>query len=317
MEPADRVRPDRSRRALIVRRVLPIVVVTIVVVVGAAVLSMAMGHARTSASGPIRDATLIRGIHVAMVVWAQNDKGRYPEPSVIDAAGATIALEPGDNPTTKDTTANIISFMVFNGFMSPEMAVSWRENNPSVRVFDKYAYEKPPTAADPAKALWDPAMRADFTTGVGHISYAHMPLGGPRRGLWSLRVDPSVAIVGERGPEVSAVRVGDDGVIEPTLVNPSSLTYYKHQKSWWQARRPRGWGVQPKGWQGNIAFDDNSVRFVTSITPEGVTYTDDQSVVRPDVLFYDEPTDPKGTNNMLGIWVKAGPRKEDFKAVWD
>lgn len=54
-----------------------------------------------------------------------------------------------------------------------------------------------------------------------------------------------------------------------------------------------------------------------SVAPPGDSYADATGARHPDVLFYDEPDDAKGTNNYLTIWTKAGPKATDYLEIWD
>src|SRR5688572_21427947 len=67
-----------------------------------------------------KDAAQLRGIGQSFIVWAQNNQDLYPLPSKVDAANATVAQA----GRAKDTTANIFSLLIFNGFLPAEMLVS-------------------------------------------------------------------------------------------------------------------------------------------------------------------------------------------------
>jgi len=276
-------------------------VVAVVVVLGliGVVLLPLVGRRTSHSAGHLKDSTQIRGVHQGMVIWAESHDGRYPLPSLADKGGTTIAGADDE----KDTTANMISLMIFNGFISPDLCVSVAESNPAIRVFDKYQYTDPSGAADPKKALWDPGFRADFTTGEGNFSYAHAVLWGERKERWRQSFDAGRPIIGNRGPEIAGVAKKKAPEVKPTLVNPKSKTLLIHG--------PRD------TWEGNIAYDDNHVNFETSLAPEGVLYKDAEKKEWRDTLFFDEADDPTGLNAMLGIVVKCGKAKEDWKLIWD
>ncbi|MFZ4575858.1 MAG: prepilin-type N-terminal cleavage/methylation domain-containing protein, partial [Phycisphaerales bacterium] len=120
----------------------------------------------------LKDSTHVRAINQGLILWANDNQGRYPVPSLLDAANSTVAAEV---PESKDTMANVLSILVYNGFFSTELLVTPAEVNPNIKIFDRYQYEKPEAAADAdkSKALWDPALSVDFTNGkTGHTSYA-------------------------------------------------------------------------------------------------------------------------------------------------
>jgi hypothetical protein len=280
--------------------VIELVVTIIVAVLIVGILVPVLGPARgTHCGGCMKDSTQVRGIHQGMVLWAQNNKDVYPLSSLVDVKDETVA----DQGAAKDTTANIMSMLIYNGFFSPELCVSPAESNPSIKVFGNYAYSNPGGAVDPIKALWDPAFSTDYTGGkTGNFSYAHMlPADQRLASEWTDNFDATRAAIGNRGPEIAAMTTGKSRSF--TTVIPSSNTYLIH-------------GGRTT-WEGNIAYNDNHTAFETRIDPETMPYKDAAGTSWFDCLFYDEPDDPKGTNNFLGNFVKAGSTGAEFKAIWD
>lgn len=255
----------------------------------------------------LKDATQIRNLIQAMVVFAMNNQDNYPLPSLLDRANHTVA-EPGG---AKDTTANIISILVFQGTVSTELLVSPAETNPNIRVFNKYEFADPKSAVTPARALWDPALSADFTDGnTGHISYAHLLPSGPRRAMWSNTFSTLEVALGNRGPEIASVTANSRGMVTATPARDDSNTYRIHGG--------------PDSWEGNIAYNDAHVAFertygprVDPSTAKWPTYTDRDGKTIVDTLFYDEPDDESGANVFLGIFTKGGEKPSEFKAIWD
>lgn len=248
----------------------------------------------------LKDATQVRGIHQSMTTWAQNNKGRYPLPSELDLNNATFP----EIGRAKDTTANIFSILVFEGFIPVDMTVSPLEVNANIEKYVDYEFDAPPAAVDPAGALWDPAFSTDFTgNNIAHNSYAHIPPDDARlkAGHWSDSMEANVPVLGNRGPEIASVTYDKKGKAKPTLANPLSNTLLIH-----------GSRIT---WEGNIAYNDNRVAFETSLAPDGLTFTDAAGKTRGDVLFYNEPDDP--LNAFLGIFITAGPNLEDYEAIWD
>jgi len=238
----------------------------------------------------------VRGIQQAFAVWAQSNKDCYPLPSRLDISNSTVAA----SGMEKDTTANIMSLLVFNGFISTELLVSPLETNPAIRESDAYEFDGPKTAVIPAQALWDPALSADFTSPKGgNISYAHLLPSGPRLTIWDGATKryflPLTAVVGDRGPLTAPMPDG-------TLAGNS------------KSNTLRFFGAS-RVWKGNVAFNDNHVDFLTK--PNAGTYLNAVGQPRDDHLFYDEPDDASGTNAFLGIFIKAGPEPKDFKSIWD
>lgn len=307
----------KSDRAFTLIELLVVVLVVIILIAAFLLLQRPNRH-------PVRhlkDSTQIRGIHQGMVLWAQNNQDRYPIPSDIDKDDATIKLAEGEDPESKNTTANIISIMIYNGYFSPELCVSPAEANADIRAYDKYQYSSPPAATNPAKALWDPAFTADFTsksksaTAPSGLSYAHAMPHGERLKEWSNTFVETQPIVGNRGPEIASVAKkskpsslgkGEAGEVTINMKIKNSNTLLIH-------------GGRAT-WEGNIAYNDNHVNFETSMAPETVPYSDGKHFWR-DCLFFEEPDDltpnRPGRNAFLGNFIKAGAKASDWKSIWD
>jgi hypothetical protein len=289
---------------LVVRRGFTIVELGVLVLVIGLALAVLVGIVlpaqRTKGCGGrhLKDSTQIRGIHQAMIVWAQNNRDLYPLPSIADAAGDTLDM-PAEQ---KDTTANILSLLVYIGSIGTEMLYSPAEANGNIQVYETYEFERPTGTVNPATALWDPKLRADFTgPNPGHISYAHLLPHGPRLQKWNNSFNAEDVIVGNRGPQIAAVKYDAKGIAAPVFANNQSNTFLIH-------------GGRAT-WEGNMAFNDNHVEFLTSVKAGKYTLADGSE--RVDVLFYDEPEDAAGLNHFLGIFTRAGAKSEDFRAIWD
>lgn len=295
---------------------IELLVVLIVLAIIAAVLLIPLSSPRHRHGRFIKDSTQVRGVHQGMVLWAQNNNDVYPLPSLADTANSTIALPEGAPAAAKNTTANIVSLMIYNGFFSPEICVSPAETNSNIKVFDKYQYSGPSAAPDPAKALWDPALSADFTasTQPGNVSYAHMlPVESRLADQWKNTFQANEAVISNRGPEITAVTKGRGLSVTPLVKNSNTNTYLIH-------------GGRAT-WEGNIAYNDNHVNFEMSMAPETLLYTDAAGKRWFDTLFYDEPddntinpaTNPPSTalNNYLGIITKGADRQRDLTLIWD
>ncbi len=254
-----------------------------------------------------KDELQLRGIHQAMVVWAQQNKDRYPLPSALDTSDTTVS----EKGRAKDTTANIDSVMVYAGLLSTEILVSPMEVNPNVVVNDTYQFDKPKKAVQPAKALWDPSLSAELDgSKKGNISYAHLQPTGERMKRWSNTFVSSEMIAATRGPEVKSVAQAADGTVTPTLAKDSSF-----------ALRLHGSGGS---WSGYRCFNDNAVVLAKDVLKSGqampakeASYTAADGKKRTDIWCYDEPDDPATTNTFLGLFTKAGETAKDFKATWD
>lgn len=287
------------RRGLTIVDAIVLTVLVVLVTMIALVFSSGRrhnGHGRVT-----KESYQVRGIVHSMIVWADSNRDEFPLPSVIDANSTTVA-EVGD---AKNTTANILSVLVYNGFLPTEMLVSCVEVNENIRVDEDYETSKPKAAVNPALALWDPALSADFTSaGGGNISYAHIPPVGARRALWSVtNASGTTPIVGHRGPEIAGIAQQAGRQATPSFARPTSNTFQ--------------FLGSPKKWEGMVAYGDNHVDFALAPAPYGLTYKSTDGLSKPDLLFYDEPDDADGVNAFLGIFIKAGPEKPDFHAIWD
>lgn len=269
----------------------------------------ALANARRSAR-QLKDATQIRGIGQALITWAQNNNDQYTLPSELDKHDQTVA-EVG---RAKDTSANIMSILIYNGFLPTEMLISPVETNPKIKPFDTFEAFEPKAAVKPANALWDPAFNADFTGEKdAGLSYAHLQPAGTRRDRWSNTFNAMEAIASMRGPEIAGLATAEDKSITPKFANEKSNTFGMFTKD-------------KTAWSGNVGYNDNHVSFLADVLapgkaiafdPLGRNYADAEGVDRTDLMFYDEPDDAKSVNDYLGIFIKAGDAPADFKAIWD
>jgi hypothetical protein len=258
---------------------------------------------KKSHAAQIKDSTQVRGIHQGMVMWAQNNGDKYPLPSLIDKLGTTVKGDAAD----KDTTANIMSVMIFNGFFGPELCVSPAESNDKIKVDEDYEYASPKKAAKPEHALWDPAFSADFSDGnVGNLSYAHLMPSKSRIDLWGIKkFDATLPVIGNRGPKVTGVTYQPDGEKQKGVceVNGKSKTFAIHGPA--------------ESWEGNIAFNDNHVNYETDLGVSRRGFKDDKEKTFPDVMFFNEENDPTDTNVVLGIYTRSGVSTRNYKSIWD
>lgn len=273
----------------------------------------------------LKDATQVRGVMQAMVIWATNNKNVYPLPELVDAQSGTFALEAGESAASKNTTANIFSILVFNGMISPEICVSPAEASRKIKVDDDYEYVDPKTAAKPSEALWDPAFSADFSRRRpgGNVSYAHLQPSKNRKAMWGDTFSTTEAVVGNRAPRVTGIERDDQNTYTAKVAGKGSVTYKIHGDE--------------TSWEGNIAFNDGHVEFFTSLAPQSpppakpgeiaspwaayaatVPTQPDQTQPKLDCFYYDEKDDAgKGKNIYLGVWLRAGENAEQFKGIWD
>ncbi len=292
---------------------LLVVIAIIALLVG--ILLPALGKARKSAR-QLKDGTQVRGIHQSMVTWAGSNKERFPLPSQLDKTGATIAPAL-PNPVTqagldaqraKDNTGNILSVLIWNNSITPELCVSPAEASGSVKVDDGYQNANPDKAATKANAQWDPAFAGTPNdanrrqTGVGNNSYAHIPPFAAREARWRDTYTATEAIIGSRGPQYNGTTGADQGTY-PT--------------AGWQLATG-AFGVDSvtlnilgskNAWAGNVVYNDNHVTFETRPDPIETTYRragQTTNAVVPDNLFVDETdeTQPVDNNRRVNNWLR-------------
>jgi len=297
-------------RGIVLRDVLTVLAI---LAIGLAVGAVIISHVHHTARR-IADAAQIQSIHQGMVTWANHGSSDYPLPSKLDVASETVP-EVG---RAKDTSANIVSSLIYLGFVSPYEFVSVAEVNQSIKPCTGYVFKNPPSAQIPANALWDPAFSVDFTGGhTGNLSFALLQPSGQASGpgrirMWQDDFCSFEAVIANRGPEVASVTVSGEG---------SRSSDYRVQT---RTSTSNTFSIHGNGktWVGNVGFNDHHVECVSGLAPPHAStnatpwprYLREK---RLDTLFYDEPDDPDHANAFLGIFTKAGEKPEDFKAIWD
>lgn len=294
-----RCRPPRSRGWPLIRAgftAIEVCAAITVIVVLIAILAPVTSSGCRCGGRQLKDSTQVRGIVQAMVIFAQNNNGKYPLPSELDADNATLAGE----PFTKDTTGNVLSLLIYNGNSSTELCVSPAESNTGqVQRYDDYQFTNPAAAAKPAGALWDPTFRGtpidapvgpQTASSPGHNSYAQLVNIGARRKMWADTFSTTEAVFGNRGPEYAK----DDSAPSPV------------PGRWKLPDGPLGTGSNTllihggrTTWEGNIGYNDGHVSFETSPTPDGLTYsragrTAKFTGLAPDNLFVNESDETDG-----------------------
>ncbi len=271
--------PHHPRRGLTLVELL-----VITLVIAAVIVILLPRHGRTvNPARQIKDSIQIRTLHQALVLFAQNNNNVYPVPSELDRANSTLLSE-----SAKDDLGSVYSILLYNGFFNPELLVSPAEQAPYLSAITNYALTSPPNAANPAQALWDPSFRgssaepgfARATGGAGikpvgalppgsrqsvtypngNASYALMPFFGNRLPAWADTASATQAVVGNRGPAY-AVTLSKSAPVS-TLVRDTNTTPGFHADT---AKGTSSITLAIHGsitaWQGNIAYNDNSVHF--------------------------------------------------------
>ena len=284
---------------------IEVLLVIVIIVVAVAVLLPAIGSSRHGHHGSrdLKDSSQVRGIAQALAIWAGNNKEQYPLPGELDRKGTTVRYgqeNEGDGASRAflaNTTAHILSLLIFNSSVTTELLISPAEVSDKIVQMSKYEFNNPRAAEgnDPSLALWDPAFRGtpidaarfgNVATDPGNQSYAHIPPIGKQKAKWSNTFNANEAILGNRGPlftgsaergwKLSTEAEGEVGTNSATLLIHGARTT----------------------WEGNIGYNDSHVNFETRADPEALTFSfaglSARDRVRADNLFMSE-RDETGT----------------------
>jgi type II secretory pathway pseudopilin PulG len=289
---------------------LELLVVTVVLGLVGLMLMPLLGPRRGGARH-IKDGTQVRAVHQSMVLFANNSRDVYPVPSEMDAANTTLSAG-----SAKDDLGNVLSVLIYDGYVVPELMVSPAEQSTLIDVQSTYALSDPPAAVNTGSgagkhARWDPAFRGSPAEQVvqggtkplgalapeanvtAHTSYAMMPFFAARREAWGLNWRLDQAVIGNRGPTYEVV--GREDKAKTRLLDTGS-----QQSSGFVSVRGKGTNSitldihgNRKTWEGNIGFNDNHVEFVTQADPPTSVWTFSgltpaSARQRPDNLFVAE-----------------------------
>jgi prepilin-type N-terminal cleavage/methylation domain-containing protein len=301
---------------------LLVVIAIIALLVG--ILLPALGKARKNAQ-QLKDGTQVRGIMQAMVNWASDNRQKFPVPSVADANDQTVIH------VNKNRTGSILSLMIWNQTITPELCVSPAEVA-RVLPYTDYQYSNPVGSQGIQQgkyAVYDPRFLGSSLDGAaeegvsnlpqggvltGNNSYAHNAIEGGRKSNWSSTLSASQAVIGNRGPvykQTITPNVNQNEVWELVAgqaggrFGASSETLFIH-------------GSENK-WEGNIAYGDVHVEFSLQPDPESATFVDRRlpnPVNQRDNLFVDEKNEGTDANAfqtrknaLLRIWKRGIPYK--------
>jgi prepilin-type N-terminal cleavage/methylation domain-containing protein len=280
----------RDRAFTLIELLVVIAIISLLI----SILMPALGKAREAARA-LKDSTQVRGIHQGLVIWGQSHDDAYPLPSTIDRSSATVEGKPGlpGDPGesavsfVKDNTGNVLSILIFHGYVPPALMVSPAEQSFEIEVDQGYQLAHPPQALVPESALWDPGFagvpnEAGSSLGKGrrsskgNTSYAHAPPFGKRKRLWTTSYNSNEAVLGNRGPLYG----GSPGnwVLAPGAFGVDSITLKIHGG--------------PQSWEGNVAYNDGRVTLENRPDPPTLVWAfmglPLGAKTRPDNIFVNE-----------------------------
>jgi len=301
---------------------LLVVIAIIALLVG--ILLPALAKARQSAR-QIKCATQVRNVVQAMQIWAQSNRDRYPTPSVVDISNQTIDGTAA-NLGSKDNTGNVLSLLIFNASITPEICVTPSEVSGNVAAMTNYQNSNPTGARVQANALWDPKFRGAPSTAESGVlgrdssllnsnnSYANLVFSfDGRTSKWSNNYSATDAVFGNRGPLFTNQSTGNDG----------QAAAFPTGAAGWQLLAGSEFGersqtLQIHGgrntWEGNIGYNDGHVNFENRADPAEITFQSSAAITLPgsttatrtipDNVFVDETNENTTASKRSNAWLR-------------
>lgn len=258
-----------------------------------------------SAARELKTSTQLRLIGQALFMHANNWKDRFPVPSARDANGATINIpgdtrRPGGPATVKDNTGNMLSILIFDNMISPDMVIHPGEQSSSVAIDTKYEHSAPTRAARPKDAVWDPGFAGTpIDSGPGAprrkpgtsnnsfatTIFANVP-GNDKARSWQADYSASSVLVSSRGPAYVETSTPASGTwtLAPRGSTPPGVESVT-----------LAIGGLPDAWTGMAAYGDGSARRLDRPEAEDVVMSSNGpgGSVRnvPDNIFVNETND--------------------------
>jgi len=303
----------RTRKGFTLIELL-VVVAIIALLVG--LLLPAITQARRNAA-TIKDASQVREIHAAMLVFANQADGRLPVPGLINRNPAPdIGDVPGygDENHLENHTAAIYSSMIAQRFFNTDIVIGPTEVSTIITQdldYNRGAYEP---AID---SYWDRDFVADIegeTEDGSNVSYAHAALAGDRKTVkWRNTNDARYPLIGTRGTggQYNAGQfngpggaiTGDDYNLSPTLELHGSK----------------------REWKGNVVFADNHTETLDTFFPSLTSHDSGQGAgKKKDNIFSTEFGDGPGgdprhssSNAWLVFTLPQGQQENRVNPIWD
>ncbi len=303
------------------------------------ILLPALGRAKRNAQ-QIKCASQLREVHRGFATFAQNNRDRYPVPSVLDklnytegpGAAGQIETDTTADERKKNRTGAALSFLIYQAFFPPELVITPAEAEGLIHKDPDFEVGNVKAAQDPTRALWDPAFvgtpsRRDFVPAAedddgtppdieipgqgGNNSYAMVPIWGQRYAqYYSLTYSSNEPLIANRGPKYTNPTAPSGG----TTVVYELLTGQGTNALQGIASTTLLIHGGKRTWEGNVAFNDGHVTFESTPTPTNVrmpfTVSGGQETAITDNLFVDEEfevepgfyTAAQRSNVLLRLW---------------
>ena len=273
---------------------LLVVIAIIALLVG--ILLPAVNRARQNAI-QLKDGTQVRQVVQGCQNWAAANRDDFPTPSRIDIRNATVEVGGGGDVGEKDTTGGVLSLMIYNQILTPEVCVNPAELGP-VESFQGYIYsidaQNDAGTITPEIAVYDPRFKgtprdsenglsyaSEVEPSISHNSYAHTVFRGARGTAWKFTTDSSQPVWSNRGPAYATNQTPD----------------FQGGDAWLLVTGARGLNSDAlvfgsaSVWKGNVGYADGRVAFEDKPDPDNVTFREIRSgnqVSIQDNLFVDE-----------------------------
>lgn len=289
------VRTTPHARGLTIIEVTAAIGILIIIV---AVLLPTLGGTRRR-SPQIKCSTQVRITIQAMQIWANSNRDQYPLPSALDVNNLTTS-EAG---VAKDHLANVLSILIYNASISPEICISPSEVSGNIETKADYQNSAPSAAVDPKNALWDPSFKTDFTGKArANNSYAALQLSTARLPRWGNTFSSTEAVFGNRGPRINSITRDAKGraIVD---ADQKSLTHQIHGNR--------------KTWEGNIGYNDGHVNLESTLDADESRLPGTGKPGLTDVFHADDPEDTSHTNTWLGIFTTGGDLPTQGTPIWD